>query len=48
MSVKLKLPQYVGGERLALDAPTESLNPSDTRDVVALAPEAGQGDRGDR
>jgi aldehyde dehydrogenase (NAD+) len=24
------------------DTPTESLNPSDTRDVVALAPEAGQ------
>ena len=38
MTETLTLPQYVGGERVAADTPAESLNPSDTRDVVARVP----------
>jgi aldehyde dehydrogenase (NAD+) len=32
------LHHFIGGERVAADAPAESLNPSDTRDVVARVP----------
>jgi aldehyde dehydrogenase (NAD+) len=32
------LHHFIGGERIAADAPAESLNPSDTRDVVARVP----------
>ena len=42
MTETLTLPQYVGGERVAADTPAESLNPSDTREVVARVPQAGQ------
>jgi alpha-ketoglutaric semialdehyde dehydrogenase len=33
--------QYIGGERVAQDAPAPSLNPSNTNDVVARAPAGG-------
>ena len=42
MTDALTLPQYVGGERVAAPAPHESLNPSDTRDVVARVPNGGE------
>ncbi|MEO8115676.1 MAG: aldehyde dehydrogenase family protein [Phenylobacterium sp.] len=35
------LPQFIGGERVSVDAPGSSLNPSDTRDVVARVPNGG-------
>ncbi len=41
MAETLTLPQFIGGERVAAEAGTQSLNPSDTRDVVARVPEAG-------
>ncbi|MBW3560185.1 MAG: aldehyde dehydrogenase family protein [Proteobacteria bacterium] len=41
MAETLTLPQFIGGERVAAGAGSQSLNPSDTRDVVARAPEAG-------
>jgi len=36
------LPQYIGGERVGADAPDESLNPSNTADVVARVPSGGE------
>ncbi|PIC01346.1 aldehyde dehydrogenase family protein [Caulobacter sp. X] len=36
------LRHYIGGERVAADAPAESLNPSNTNDVVAKVPMGGQ------
>ncbi len=36
------LRHYIGGERVAADAPAESLTPSNTRDVVAKGPMGGQ------
>ena len=35
------LPQYIGGERVAADAPEASTNPSNTHDVVARVPRGG-------
>ena len=35
------LSQYIGGEKVKVDAPHESLNPSDTREVVARYPDGG-------
>ncbi|HEY8614782.1 aldehyde dehydrogenase family protein [Phenylobacterium sp.] len=35
------LPQYIGGERVAVDAPDESRNPSNTDEVVARVPKGG-------
>lgn len=35
------LRHYIGGERVASDAPTQSLNPSNTGDVVAHVPHGG-------
>jgi aldehyde dehydrogenase (NAD+) len=35
------LTHFIGGERLSADTPHESLNPSDTRDVVARVPDGG-------
>ena len=35
------LPQYIGGEKVKVDAPHESLNPSDTREVIARYPDGG-------
>ena len=42
MTDTLTLPQYIGGERVAAAASAESLNPSDTREVVARVPKGGQ------
>jgi acyl-CoA reductase-like NAD-dependent aldehyde dehydrogenase len=36
------LPQYIGGERVRVATPAESLNPSNTADVVARVPKGGQ------
>ena len=36
------LTHYIGGERVEADAPHESLNPSDTREVVARFPDGGK------
>ncbi len=36
------LRQYIGGERVAVDAPGESLNPSNTGDIVARVPAGGR------
>jgi aldehyde dehydrogenase (NAD+) len=36
------LTHLIGGERVAADTPHESLNPSDTNDVVARFPDGGQ------
>ncbi|MFN3582634.1 aldehyde dehydrogenase family protein [Phenylobacterium sp.] len=36
------LAQYIGGERVAAEAPEESLNPSNTADVVARVPRGGE------
>lgn len=35
------LPQYIGGERVAAEAPEASTNPSNTNDVVARVPRGG-------
>jgi alpha-ketoglutaric semialdehyde dehydrogenase len=35
------LPHYIDGEKVKADAPHESLNPSDTREVVARYPDGG-------
>ena len=36
------LSHLIGGERVAADTPNESLNPSDTNDIVARFPDGGQ------
>jgi aldehyde dehydrogenase (NAD+) len=36
------LTHFIGGERVSADAPQESLNPSDTTEVVARVPSGGQ------
>jgi alpha-ketoglutaric semialdehyde dehydrogenase len=36
------LAHYIGGERVKADTPHESLNPSDTREVIARFPDGGQ------
>ena len=36
------LPQFIAGERVAVDAPEESTNPSNTTDVVARVPRGGE------
>lgn len=41
MTDTLELSHWIGGERVAGDRPGESLNPSDTRDVVARTPKGG-------
>ena len=38
------LTQYINGEKLKADAPHESLNPSDTREIVARFPDGGAKD----
>ena len=38
------LRHYIGGERVEADAPGESLNPSNTNEVVARVPEGGPGE----
>ncbi|HEY0435483.1 MAG TPA: aldehyde dehydrogenase family protein, partial [Phenylobacterium sp.] len=37
----LTLPQFIGGKRVSAEAPERSLNPSNTDEVVALAPRGG-------
>ncbi len=41
MTDTLDLTHWIDGERVAADRPGESLNPSDTRDVVARTPDGG-------
>ena len=41
MTDTLDLSHWINGERVAADRPTESLNPSDTRQVVARVPDGG-------
>ena len=41
MSDTLELSHWIGGEKVGGDRPGESLNPSDTRDVVARTPSGG-------
>lgn len=43
MTDTLELSHWIGGERIATARPTESLNPSDTRDVVARVPDGDAG-----
>src|SRR5271156_5220844 len=38
------LTHYIDGEKVVADAPHESLNPSDTREVVARFPDGGAGE----
>lgn len=44
MTDTLDLSHWINGERVAADRPSESLNPSDTRDLVARIPDGGAGD----
>ena len=41
MTKTLDLSHWIDGEKVAADCPSESLNPSDTREVVARAPDGG-------
>ena len=41
MSDTLNLNHWIGGEKVSADTPTESLNPSNTGDVVARTPDGG-------
>ncbi len=42
MTATLDLCHWINGERVGGDRPSESLNPSDTRDVVARTPDGGE------
>ena len=42
MTETLNLSHWIDGERVAADRPSESLNPSDTREVVARTPDGGE------
>lgn len=42
MTETLELSHWINGERVSADRPGESLNPSDTRDVVARTPDGGE------
>jgi alpha-ketoglutaric semialdehyde dehydrogenase len=44
MTDTLQLHHWINGERVAANRPSESLNPSDTRDVVAKVPDATAAD----
>ncbi|MGW8705142.1 aldehyde dehydrogenase family protein, partial [Brevundimonas sp. NPDC055814] len=41
MTETLELSHWIGGEKIAGSRPGESLNPSDTRQVVARTPKGG-------
>jgi aldehyde dehydrogenase (NAD+) len=41
MTDTLELSHWINGEKLAAACPSESLNPSDTRDLVARIPDGG-------
>ncbi len=42
MTETLDLSHWIDGEKVAADRPSESLNPSDTREVVARTPDGGE------
>ena len=42
MTETLNLSHWIDGEKVAADRPSESLNPSDTREVVARTPDGGE------
>ena len=42
MTETLTLSHWIDGEKVAADRPSESLNPSDTREVVARTPDGGE------
>jgi len=42
MTDTLELSHWINGERVAAERPSESLNPSDTRDLVARTPDGGE------
>ena len=42
MTDTLELSHWIGGEKVGAERPGEGLNPSDTREVVALSPHGGQ------
>jgi alpha-ketoglutaric semialdehyde dehydrogenase len=44
MADTLQLHHWINGERIAASRPSESLNPSDTRDIVAKVPDATAAD----
>ena len=46
MTDTLELSHWINGERVAAARPSESLNPSDTRDLVARIPDGGAGEVG--
>ena len=41
MTDTLELSHWINGEKVSADRPSESLNPSDTRDIVARTPDGG-------
>ena len=41
MTETIELSHWINGEKVAADRPSESLNPSDTRDLVARTPDGG-------
>ena len=42
MTDTIELSHWINGERVSADRPGESLNPSDTREVVARTPDGGE------
>lgn len=42
MTETIELSHWTKGEKVGVECPGESLNPSDTRDVVARTPDGGQ------
>src|SRR5690606_27178912 len=42
MTAPLDLSHWIDGEKVSAERPSESLNPSDTRDVVARTPDGGE------
>ena len=44
MTDTIELSHWINGEKVPTDRPSESLNPSDTRDLVARIPDGGVGE----
>lgn len=42
MTETIELCHWINGEKIPADCPGESLNPSDTREVVARTPDGGE------
>lgn len=42
MTETIELSHWINGEKVGAECPGESLNPSDTRDVVTRTPDSGQ------